>query len=119
MIQARTDLRQSTRSAIDGNTLPITGGIFARGRHLGEIEIQVVRNEQIQVAIAIVIDPCAAGRIAASIVKQARLFRYVGEGSVSIVAEEDVLPPTGNKKIVESIVVVIAHGHAARPDAAA
>ena len=67
-------------------------------------------------AVAIVVDERATGSPARrAVVPQARLLRHVGESAVAVISVERVLSPVGAEKILESIVVVVAHAHRRSP----
>src|ERR1019366_10102984 len=79
------------------------------------IELQIIGDEEIQVAVPVEIHERAAGSPPVAFVKQARLFSDVGERAVAIVPVEDVLRPAGNEDILETVVVVVSNGYAAEP----
>jgi hypothetical protein len=74
-------------------------------------------NEQVEQAIAIVIDPGAAGAEADARMQQAGFFRDIGKAALAVVVEQNVLAPAGNKNVVEAVVIVIADGNAEGPEA--
>ena len=106
---------KSARAAIHGHAFEITVGIFSRSWDLIEVENQVVRDEQIQPAVAVVVHPRATTAPALPGMRQAGRLRYIRERAVAVVAVQDVLRPAGDKKILETVVVVVADGHAACP----
>lgn len=66
--------------------------------------------------VAVVIQEGAAGAPPwFAFVKQAGLRSHIGGGAVTIVFVEDVLATVGDEKVVEAVVVVIAHTYAAGP----
>jgi hypothetical protein len=73
--------------------------------------LHVIRDHQIEFAVAVVIHP---RRARAEIVRspKAGLSRHVGKRAVAIVAEEMILTERGDENIVAAIVVVIADRHA-------
>ena len=71
-------------------------------------EVQIIGNKEIQPAVTVVIDPSRA-RTPARIV-HARLFGYVGEGSVSVVVVEHVVSKIRDVQILEAVIVVVANG---------
>ncbi len=106
---------QSARTAHDGNTFPDTrGGAAGLGRVLG-IEIHVVGDEEIEAAVAIVIDKAAAGGPTDVIVPESGFARDVGEGAVAVVVEENVVSPEGDEEIDEAVVVVVAGADSLAP----
>ena len=98
-----------------GTPLRVACRIFAADAEFCRVENQVVGDEEIQLAVAIVIDPGAAGSVMRAGMQQARFLGHVGERSVAVVVKQNVLAPAGDEDIVEAVVVVIAHGDAARP----
>src|SRR5205823_4810795 len=77
--------RQSSRTAIYGDALPVAVNRPTRLRYGFEIELQVGGHAQIEQPIAIVIDERAAGSPADAWMNQAGLFGDVCKGSVAIV----------------------------------
>jgi hypothetical protein len=72
------------------------------GRGL-QIEVDIVGDEQIEMAVAIVVDKSAAG-VPADLrpgLNQSAPARHVGKGAVAVVAVERVLAVVGDKQIVE------------------
>ena len=74
------------------------------------IELQVIAHKQIELAVAVVVDP---GRAGAEVrVLHARLGRHVRKGPVAVVVVEDRRTPVGHVDVFVAVVVVVAHGHA-------
>ena len=100
----------------------IAGRVFAAGRDLLQIESSIVGNEQIELPVAIVIDPGAACGEAIGGTppggQQAGLFGDIGERAVAVVVEQNVLAPAGNEDIVKAVVIVISNGDAGGPEGA-
>src|SRR5271156_4564624 len=73
--------------------------------------LYVVSDHKIDFAVAIVVDPCRAGR---ELVRppQSRGFRDVGKGSVAVIVEKMALADGGNEDVVEAVVVVISDRNA-------
>jgi len=73
--------------------------------------LDVIANDEIQVAVSVVIHPGSAG---AEFVRafEPGLLRHVGECAVAIVVKQMVLPVGGDEQIVVAVVVVITDGHA-------
>ena len=86
---------------------------------LGEIILNVVRDEQIQIAVAVIIGPAARARPAR--VSDARLPGHLGEGPVAVIPVEHVRPEVGQIDVRVAVPVVIrnarAHAPAAKGDA--
>ena len=73
--------------------------------------LNVVRDEQIEPAILVVIKPSCTGRPAA-LVRNAGLSRDVGECAISVVVVENGVVITGYVKIRVAIVIKVADSHA-------
>ena len=116
-IQPADLLRQSRRAAVDRNAPVIAARVLPADRHFVLVEDVVMRNEKIQPAIAIVIDPGAARAIARSRMDQSGLFRHVRKSTVAVIVEQKVLTPAGDEDVVEAVVIVVAHGNAGSPHA--
>ncbi len=112
----RTALRaQAARAAVNGNAFEVARRIASGGRNRFEIENQIVRDEQIEASIAIIVDPGAARAPASALVPEAGCPGDVGERAVAIVAVERVLSPLRDEDIVEAVVIVIADGDSEGP----
>src|SRR5213078_1145816 len=64
-----------------------------------------IRDEEIEVAVAVVIDKRAAGVPALAVSGDAGFFADVGEGAVAVVVLEDIFPEVGDEESVEIVVV--------------
>ncbi len=109
---------QAARAAVDRNSFPIAVRVFAGLRNRFGVELEVVGDEEIEAAVAVVIDEGAAGAPTISGMKKSGLLRDIGEGAVAIVVIEDVLAPVGQKQIVEAVVIVVADGNGGGPSVA-
>ena len=105
---------QTARPAHDGNPLPDASQTFPRRRRGRQIEIHIIGHNQIEAAIAIVVDECAARapRLARS--RDAGFLGDFGEHAVLIVVKT-VLAVVGDVKIFPSVVVVVANANALAP----
>ena len=72
--------------------------------------LHIIRDHQIEFAIAIIIHPRGAGRKLAWAPHSCRLGNLT-ERSVTVIVIEVTLAQSGDKQIIESVVVVIAHSH--------
>ena len=90
-----------------------------RDRAFCWIEFDVIADEEIQVAVAVVVEKRAAGSPADLFVVDTSLARHVGEGSVAVVVKENVVSPEAAEQIVPAIVVVVADANAGLPAGAA
>src|SRR5437868_2705067 len=98
--------------------LPVAIGFGAGLRRRLQIELQVIGDEQIEKAVAVVIDESAPGAPLWFAGKQTSLFGDIGEGAVAIIAVEDVFPPVGDEEVIETVVVVVADRYCGCPSAA-
>ena len=73
-------------------------------------EVHVIRDEQIEQAVAVVIQPGGAGRPA--LVVHAGLARDIGESPVAVVVIKNVRAEVGDVEVLETVVVVIPNRHA-------
>src|SRR5271157_1369209 len=69
--------------------------------------LHIVGDDEIEFAVAIVIDPGGAG---GELVRapESRGLGHIGESAVAVVVEEMALADGGNENVVEAVVVVIA-----------
>ena len=88
----------------------VGAGTFFGERSGFQVEVDVVGDEEIEMAVFVVVDPGAAGvpaRFGAGL-EEAGAFGDVGEGAVAIVVIENVLAVVGDEEIVVAVVVVVA-----------
>src|SRR5439155_26700025 len=76
--------RQPARTAVHADILEHTVFVLAGLRSPCPVEVEVIGYEEVELAIAIVVDPSATGAPARSISTDARTFRHVGERAVSV-----------------------------------
>src|SRR5262249_42286441 len=81
----------------------------------GQVQVDVVGDEKVEVAVAIVVDEGAAGVPALAGPRDTGPFRDVSEGAVAIVVIEDVFAEVGDEQVLEAVVVVIANANALSP----
>ena len=84
-------------------------------RAVDEIDFKIIRDEEVEEAVAVALDEGAARSVMDAGQKQAGLFRDVGEGAVAVVAIEPVLAVVGDEEVVEAVVVVVADADAHGP----
>ncbi len=107
--------RHPPRSALDGNALPVAVGVRPGDGRVLEREAHVVGDEQVQVAIPVVVQEAASGSPARLGVQEPRRLRHVREGSVAVVPVEGVLPEAGAEEIFEAVVVVVPDADSGSP----
>ena len=106
---------QAARTAHHRHPFPQASRAAARLGRVLRIEINVVRNEEVEAAVAVVIEKSAARGPARVLVPQASLARHVSEGTVAVVVQQNVVAPEGNEQVHEPIVVVIASADSLPP----
>ena len=106
---------QSARTALDGNSLPVAVYVLAWHGSVFERETNVVGHEEIEMAVAVVVEKSTTRTPAGLFVQQSGGLGHVGEGAVSVVAVQTVLSEVGAKNIFEAIVVVIANADSGSP----
>ena len=82
---------------------------------MGGIEVDVARDEEIEAAVAIVVDERAACAPADIVVPESGLACDVAEGAVAIVVEEDVVSPESDEEIDVAVIVIVAGADALAP----
>ena len=82
------------------------------------VEVDVVSDEEIEIAVTVVVEEGAAGVPAGFRLEEASFGSDVGEGTVAVVAVEDVLTVVTDEEIVPTVVVVVADTAALSPSAA-
>ena len=85
------------------------------GRRFRRIESYVIAYEEIEAAVAVVVEPGAAGSPAVLFVVNPSLAGDVGESSVAVVVKQDVVSPEAAEQIVPAVVVVVADADAGLP----
>src|SRR5262249_5719977 len=107
--------RQAPRTTHHGNAFPLAGRSFSLGPRLLKIELDVIADEQVQVSIAIVIEPRAPCTPAHLWIVDAGLARYVGKSPVAVVMEQDVVSPEAAEEVIPAVVVVITNANTRLP----
>src|SRR5205085_6275223 len=82
---------------------------------LGFIELNEPANEQIEFAVVVIVEPHCTGRPTRR--GKARFFSHVGEGSVTVVAVENIAAVLSYVKIGQTVAVIVADrdAHAVAP----
>src|SRR5450755_1413083 len=108
--------RQSAGATVHRDALPVAGGVLAGHRSVLQIEADVVRDEQIEMAVSIIVQECAPGTpTRRTIFPKAGLLGHLGERAIAIVAVEAVLSEVGDEDIVETVVVIVGDANGVRP----
>jgi len=108
--------RQAPRPAKDSNALPQAAGVFARRRGVCNVEVRIIRDDQIELPIPIVIHKGAAASPRLSITGDAGCVCHLFEGAVAVVLEP-VFSVVRDVKVVPAVVVVVADTYALAPAA--
>jgi len=103
--------RQTAAGRTSRETFPYTGGPLAwRGRRR-KIKIHIVGYDQVEPAVAIIVNKCAACSPAFPRAGDSSFLRYFGEDAALIMVEP-VLAVVGDVQILPAIVVVISNADA-------
>jgi len=81
----------------------------------GEIHVDVIGDEEIEFAVAIVVNEGATAVPAVAVCCDAGFFGDFGEGAVAVIVIETILAEVADEEIVEAVVVVIAEAAALSP----
>src|SRR5690349_16625096 len=106
---------QTPWPAVHGDSLPGAIGVLAGLGEFLQGRTEIVRDEKIQVPVAVVIDPTASGAVTDNTLRETCAFGYVGKSSVPVVVIEHVVPVVGDEQVVETVIVVIADSNGGRP----
>src|SRR5437016_11061704 len=82
---------------------------------MSEIDIDIVGDEQIELAVAIVVDKCTAGVPALAVTAHARFLGHIGERAIAIVVIKNILAEIADEEIFEAVVVVVTNANALSP----
>ena len=80
-----------------------------------EGESNIVGDEQVEMAVAVVVDKAAARAPAWLIIPETHRLCHICEGTVAIVAIETVLSKIRAEKILKTIVVIVPDADSRRP----
>ena len=106
---------KAARTAHDGDAFPHATGASAGLGSCREIEVDVVGDDEIEFAVAVVVDEGAAGAPLFAGACDSGLLGYFFEGAVALVVEEAVLAVAGDVEVVEAVVVVVADAGSLTP----
>ena len=79
------------------------------------VELHIVGDEQVKMAVAVVVEKAAAGAEADLCVQQACLPGYVGEGAVAVVSVKLVPAVVGAEHVFKAVVVIVANADTGGP----
>ncbi len=106
---------QAAGTAHDGDALPHAAEASAGLGSCREIEVDVVGDDEIEFAVAVVVDEGAAGAPFFAGAGDSGLLGYLFEGAVALVVEEAVFAVAGDVEVVEAVVVVVADAGSLAP----
>src|SRR5215469_17733382 len=106
--------RESARSAHHGNALPDTSWTLTGSGCCGQIEVDVIGHDEIQLPVSIVVHEGTTCAPSLARSGHSRLFCDFGEYTVIVVIEL-VLTVIGNVEIFPSVVIVVADANALSP----
>src|SRR5438034_10454586 len=80
-----------------------------------QIKIDVVGDEQIEFAVAIVVDKRAASVPTLAVPAHAGFVGHIGERAIAVIVVKHVLAKIGDEEIFEAVVVVVTNANALSP----
>ena len=106
---------ESARTAHHRDALPLADRLRRRFGSFRRIELDVVADEKIEMSVAVVVEQGAARTPANMLLIDAGLLSDVGERSVAVIVEQNVVSPEAAEQVVPAIVVVVADADAGLP----
>src|SRR5438067_2368471 len=106
---------QTPWTTIHRNALPGTVEVRTWLWNFRNIEINVVGDEEIEVAIAVVVQKRAASPPSGVLVVQSGFFGDVSKGSVAVVPIKFVLTVVGAEQVLKSVIVIVPNAYGGRP----
>src|SRR5438552_729986 len=82
------------------------------------VELDVIANEKIEVAVAIVVQEGTARSPTHLFVVQSGFPRYVRESPVAIIVKQNIIAPEGAKQVIPAVVVVVPYANPSLPSSA-
>src|SRR5947199_7832300 len=80
-----------------------------------QVEVDVVCDEEVEAAVAVIVDEGTARIPALAVADYSGFLTYIGEGAVPIVVIENVLAEISDEQVVPAIVVVVADAASLSP----
>src|SRR6185295_12016809 len=105
--------RQAARSALHGDAAELAGLVFAELGQLVEVDLDVAADEEVEIAVAVVVREAAAGGPAAAL--DAGRRGDVGEGAVAAVPVEVVGAQRGDVEVLPAVAVDVGDAGAHAP----
>src|SRR5579885_1754161 len=97
----------------------MTSSLRATPRDALPVEAHVVRHEEIEIPVAVVIKKRAARAEARLGIRQSSFLCDIRKCAIAVIPIERILSPVCNEEVFKAVVVVITHRHAvgeARPE---
>ena len=110
--------RKPARAAHRWHALPLAEFRVIRRRNRLRVKLDVVADEQIEMAVPVVIEKGTAGAPAILLLVKACLPSDIGKRAVSVVVEENVVAPEAAEQVIPAVVVVVANADAGLPSGA-
>src|SRR5258708_30739723 len=106
---------QSSRPAFNGDALPVAIHVLAWHRRVFEGEAHVVRHEQIEMSIPVVVEETASRAPAWLRAPQTGGLGRVSKRSIAIIAIKALLPKIDAEDVFESVIVIVADANTGGP----
>ncbi len=103
------------RAAHHRDAFPLTAAGSPDGGSLRGIKLDVIADEQIEVAVAIIVEKSAARAPADAFIVEAGFASDIGKRAVAVVVKKNVVSPEAAEEVVPSVVVVVADAHSGLP----
>src|ERR1700683_5434391 len=98
---------KAERPTLHGNPLPIAVGVRPRNGRTLQVEVNIVRNKQIEAPAAVVVQKTTSRAPARRVTRKAGGLGHIAEGTVTVVAVELVVSEVGAKNILETVVIIV------------
>ena len=106
---------QALRAAHDRDAFPQAVDAFAgRGRG-GDVEVHVIRDHEVEMAVAVVVHEGAAGAPGLAGAGDTGFVADVGESAVAVVVVQHVVAVVSDIQVDVAVVVVVTDAHALSP----
>src|SRR5256884_1821661 len=86
-----------------------------RNRSRSQVEIDVVRDKQIELAVAVVIYESAAGVPALAVAANAGFVGHIRKRAIAVVVIKNIFAEIADEEILEAVVVVVTNADALSP----
>ena len=114
-VQRDSAERESARPAVHRHPLPFAVGRLPGRRRRIQIELLVLRHEQVKEAVPVVVHERASGTPLRCRTGHASCLRDLREGAVAVIAVQSVGSPIRDEDVDGPVVVVVARANGAAP----